>query len=167
MKIDVRPLEENDTEAIRFAWEKAYELDRVSLIGRYLDQQSKGERLVLAAFTDGEFAGHITVLWQADYPPFAKQEIPLIQDLNVLPKFRRRRIATALVDRAEKQIRKRSKVVGIGVGMYADYGPAQRMYALRGYVPDGRGLSHLNKPVTPGKNVPVDDDLVLYMTKKL
>ena len=50
--------------------------------------------------------------------------------------------------------------------MYADYGPAQRMYIKRGYVPDGLGLYYKNQPVTPGKNVFVDDDLALYLVKK-
>jgi len=44
------------------------------------------------------------------------------------------------MDQAEQIIAERSDIVGIGVGLYADYGTAQRMYARRGYVPDGHGL---------------------------
>jgi hypothetical protein len=58
-------------------------------------------------------------------------------------------------------------VAGIGVGLYDDYGPAQRMYVLRGYVPDGRGASHRNLPVRGGETVPADDDLVIHLTRRL
>ncbi|MEE8413744.1 MAG: hypothetical protein V3R96_04255, partial [Dehalococcoidales bacterium] len=75
-------------------------------------------------------------------------------------------IASSLVDEAEKRIFERSRIAGIGVGMYADYGPAQRMYILRGYVPDRLGLFYKNQPVIPGREVLVDDDLVLYFTKE-
>jgi hypothetical protein len=58
-------------------------------------------------------------------------------------------------------------VVGIGVGLYADYGSAQRMYFRRGYLPDGRGLMYDWKPVPPGELVRLDDDATLMFTKSL
>jgi hypothetical protein len=61
----------------------------------------------------------------------------------------------------------RSGVVGIGVAMDPDYGPAQGMYARRGYIPDARGLTSHNRHVKWGDYVKVDDDLVLYFTKEL
>jgi hypothetical protein len=57
--------------------------------------------------------------------------------------------------------------VGLGVGLYTDYGAAQRLYVRRGYVPDGRGLSSNNRPVKPGTYIRVDDSLVLMMTRKV
>ena len=72
-----------------------------------------------------------------------------------------------MVDEAENIIRSRSKLAGIGFGMYADYGPAQRMYILSGYVPDGNGLIYKDDYVKPGEKVPVDDDLILFLMKKL
>ena len=59
----------------------------------------------------------------------------------------------------------RGPVAGIGVGMTADYGAAQRLYIKRGYVPDGRGLVAGEHHVSWGETVRVDDDLVLYFTK--
>jgi hypothetical protein len=85
----------------------------------------------------------------------------------VLPAFRRQGIGTALMDALERTIAERSAVAGIGVGLYADHGAAQRMYILRGYVPDGRGAFCMSRPLHPGKTVPVDDSLVLFMTKQL
>jgi ribosomal protein S18 acetylase RimI-like enzyme len=134
----------------------------VEMYQRYVAQQERDERPVLVAFVGGEFAGYVTVVWKPHYSAF-----PEIQDLNVLPQFRRRRIATALVDEAEALIGTRSDWVGIGVGMYSDYGPAQRMYVLRGYVPDGRGLTYRDHTVAPMEQVTVDDDLVLFFSKRL
>ena len=71
------------------------------------------------------------------------------------------------MDRAEAEIAKRSDVAGIGVGLYPDYGPTQRMYILRGYVPDARGLTREGNPVVPGASVVVDDSLTIQLTKKL
>ncbi len=132
----------------------------------YLAEQACGKREILVAHSKKDIAGYVTIKWYSDYPPFAAKETPEINDLRVLPAFRRRGIASALVDEAERRIFERSPRVGIGVGMYADYGPAQRMYVLRGYVPDGLGLCHRNESVVPGQHVPVDDDLILYFIKE-
>jgi GNAT superfamily N-acetyltransferase len=136
------------------------------LFDRYYMEQEKGERVTLLAFYHGEFAGHVNIIWKSSYPAFVEKRIPEINDLFVIPSYRRRRIATALVDEAEKRIFKRSPFAGIGVGMYADYGPAQRMYVLRGYIPDRLGLMYKDKPVTPGEMVKVDDELTLYLIKE-
>ena len=48
------------------------------------------------------------------------------------------------------------------------YGSAQRMYVKRGYVPDGSGAWYRGKPCTPYDTIYTnDDDLVLYLSKKL
>jgi hypothetical protein len=85
----------------------------------------------------------------------------------VLPRFRRRGIGTHLMDEAERKVSERSDVAGIGVGMSPDYGAAQRLYILRGYVPDGKGLTSNGSPVSPGDEITVNDGLVLYLRKAL
>ena len=78
-------------------------------------------------------------------------------------------IGSKLMDVAERAVK--STFVGIGVGLYggADggYGHAQRLYVKRGYIPDGRGVSYNYAPVDPYANVVLDDDLVLWYTKKI
>ncbi len=74
---------------------------------------------------------------------------------------------SALLDAAEATIATRSPIAGIGVGLYAAYGAAQRLYARRGYVPDGRGIMSGGVAVPAGAQVRVDDDLVLMMTRRL
>ena len=98
---------------------------------------------------------------------FAEALVPETNDFNVLPTVRRGGIGAALMDEAERVIAARSAIAGIGVGMTADYGAAQRLYVRRGYLPDGRGLMTHERPVITGKSVLVDDDLVLYFTKCL
>lgn len=134
---------------------------------KYLSEQEAGDRVVLVALLNGEFAGYVTIVWRSHYPAFALEKIPEIVDFNVLPQFRRQGIGAKLMDEAEQRVAAVSSVVGIGVGMTADYGAAQRMYARRGYIPDGRGLFSRGQPVQYGQSVTVDDDLALYFTKKL
>lgn len=134
---------------------------------QYLAEQNAGTRTVFVALLGEIFAGYVTVNWQSSYPPFQAQNIPEIQDFNVLPHFRRQGIGAALMDEAEKIIFARGTIVGIGVGLYADYGSAQRMYAKRGYIPDGRGVYWRDQVVSAGETVTVDDDLVLYFTKHI
>eukprot|EP00792_Barthelona_sp_PAP020_P000405 TRINITY_DN10637_c0_g1_i1.p1 TRINITY_DN10637_c0_g1~~TRINITY_DN10637_c0_g1_i1.p1 ORF type:complete len:75 (-),score=8.61 TRINITY_DN10637_c0_g1_i1:232-456(-) len=57
--------------------------------------------------------------------------------------------------------------IGLGVGLYKDYGNAQRLYVKRGYVLDGNGIVYKNEQVVPGSQVTVDDDLLLYLIKPL
>lgn len=134
---------------------------------RYVLEQMEGVRSVRLARWGGAFAGYATIRWHSDYAPFAQANIPEISDFNVLPDFRRRHIGTALMDDVERLIALRSKTIGIGVGLFADYGAAQALYARRGYVPDSRGITSHNLPATYGQTVPVDDDLVLWLTKTI
>jgi len=165
--ITIRPLQEEDIEPIAAAFAAIGWNKLASQYRRYLTEQQQRQRSVLVAFVDHVFAGYLTVVWQPDYPPFHAENIPEIQDFNVLPVFRRRKIGTLLMDRAEQLVAERSPVVGIGVGMTADYGAAQRLYVLRGYVPDGRGLVSQNRCLSYGEEVRIDDDLVLHFTKIL
>jgi hypothetical protein len=87
--------------------------------------------------------------------------------LNVLPGFRRKGLATRLLDRAEEEISRRSSVAGIGVGLHPGYKQAQKLYVKRGYVPDGRGVTYRDRYVEEGASVVLDDDLVLHLTKRL
>jgi GNAT superfamily N-acetyltransferase len=166
-EILIRPLQPEDVEPITAAfravrWHKPREQYE-----RYLVEQAAGQRTVLVAFAGAEFRGYVTVAWQPDYVPFREAGVPEIQDLNVLPRFRRQGIASRLMDEAERRVSGRSGTVGIGVGLFRDYGPAQRLYALRGYVPDGHGAAYHNQILRGGEPVRADDDLVLHLTRAL
>jgi GNAT superfamily N-acetyltransferase len=168
-KIDVaiRPLEKKDIPAIAWAFQQLGWNKPASQYERYLREQELGTRLVLVAFVKEEFAGYLTICWDANYEPFRARKIPKIVDFNVLPPLRRQGIGTQLMHQAEHEIAKVSTIAGIGVGMHREYGAAQRLYVLRGYVPDGQGLYHIDHHVGYGETITVDDHLALYLTRKL
>ena len=138
---------------------------------RYLDECRAGTRVVLVAEWGAEsarqFAGYICILWESDYPPFREAAIPEIADFNVLRAYQRRGIGAALMEEAERRLTVRSPIAGLGVGLTANYGAAQVLYAQRGYVPDGRGLYRAGHHLLPGEQVVADDDLNLFLTRRV
>jgi len=167
MRLTIRKLQESDIEIISKAFQKIGWNKPVSQYQKYFCEQNKDKRLVLVALIDDNFAGYLTILWQSEYPPFKKQNIPEIVDLNVLPKYQRQQIATGLMNKAESLVKQKSDTIGIGVGLAPDYGPAQKMYVSRGYVPDGLGIVYDNKVVSFGQKVTVDHSLEIHLTKQL
>jgi len=163
----IRPLEYGDVARISAAFDSLGWNKPRTQYERYLSEQQRGVRAVFVAFVDDEFAGYLTVNWNPTYPPFRDDGIPEIQDFNVLPRFRRQGIGTCLMDEAEREVSQRSTVAGIGVGMSPDYSAAQRLYVLRGYVPDAQGLTRSGSPVKHGDDIVVNETLVLYLTKSL
>lgn len=163
----IRSLEASDIPQIAGAFEELGWNKPGSQYERYLVEQKLEIRNVHVAFVEGQFAGYLTICWTSGYEPFRARNIPEIVDFNVLPKFRRMGIGTQLMDLAEREIARVSPVAGIGVGMTPDYGAAQRLYILRGYIPDGLGLHWQHHHVQYGELVRVDDDLALYLTKDL
>ncbi|MQC26569.1 MAG: GNAT family N-acetyltransferase [Chloroflexi bacterium] len=167
VNVEIRELMKSDIDSIvasfaQLGWNKLERQYRA-----YFAEQKAGERLVLIGILDGGFVGYLTIVWKSAYDPFRKEEIPEIMDLNVLPKYRRQGIATQLMDGAEEKIANRHRHAGLGIGMTADYGAAQRLYVLRGYLPDGQGLAYDGKTLDFGDNAHVDDSLTLYFTKVL
>ncbi len=161
----IRAMGESDPEVISAAFTAIGWHKPPTLFQRYLAEQAEGRLLAFVAEWHGEFAGYVTLLWTSDYNPFAERQVPEISDLNVLPPHRGQGIGNALLDRAESAASAGSKVVGIGVGLYSDYGAAQRIYVRRGYLPDGRGITYRNKPVEPGAFIRIDDEAVLWFTR--
>ena len=163
----IKPLRAEDVPGMmaqftKLGWKKTTEL-----YDMYLREQASGKRAMLVAQLDGKFAGYLTVKWESGYGPFRADGIPEINDFNVLPELRRKGIGSRLMDAAEALIATRSAHSGIGVGLPADYGPAQRMYVLRGYVPDGRGLMDHGQPVKYDEAITVSHEMAIYFTKKL
>jgi hypothetical protein len=138
-----------------------------ALFELYLTEQHEGARIVLVAHRGNEFAGYVTIQWESKYPAFQEGRIPEIKDLNVIERFRDLDILTDLMDKAESMIAPISRQAGIGVGLTPDYGAAQRLYVMRGYIPDGRGMFQRMLYPEFGEEVTVDDDMVLYFTKQL
>jgi GNAT superfamily N-acetyltransferase len=163
----IRLLEKRDVEPIAAAFAALGWHKPAAQYERYLAEQDAGQRTVFVGWLDEVFVGYVTVYWLPSYPPFREANIPEIQDFNVLPQFRRRGYGSRLMDAAEQKAAETSTTVGIGVGMYADYGAAQRMYVRRGYIPDGLGLYFNDHFVQYGEQVWIGDGLTLQFTKRL
>lgn len=132
-----------------------------------LRDQREGRCISLVAEFGGEVAGYINLYLAPLSGPFAGHDIPEIVDFGVLEKFRCRGIGAALMDEAERLAAEKSDSICLGVGLYCSYGSAQRMYVKRGYIPDGTGAWYGDKVADPYENYCLDDDLVMYFTKKL
>jgi ribosomal protein S18 acetylase RimI-like enzyme len=167
VEILIRKLKAEDCAAIAEAFRKQNWNKPVEQYQNYLNEQTSGERVVLVAEFENELAGYLTIVRQSKYPPFREANIPEINDFNVLIKFRRKSVGTTLMDAAENLIAEKSETAGIGVGLTKDYGAAQKLYVKRGYVPDGRGIFQREKFLQSGDQITVDDDLTLWLTKRV
>ncbi|GIQ69631.1 hypothetical protein XYCOK13_24550 [Xylanibacillus composti] len=76
-------------------------------------------------------------------------------------------IGSRLMDHAEQMIRERSRIAGLGVGIFSNYGAAQVLYAQRGYIPDGKGIHEGQRYIQHGETITVNDDIVFYLIKHL
>ncbi len=98
--------------------------------------------------------------------PLLFRNSPSTIGLSLYP-FQGQGTGSILLETAEDAAFKKYPIVGIGIGLYAGYGNAQKLYIKRGYVPDGNGITYNYQPVKPGTNALVDDDLILWLTKIL
>ena len=139
---------------------------REEILARYFLKQESGEREVLVAEVESAVAGYSTILPSAKHGPFA-EVYPELSDFNVFEHFRNQGIGNQLLEKAEKRVKFVSSKVTLGVGLHLGYGPAQRLYIRRSYIPDGTGVWYRNKPLEMGASCQNDDDLVLYLSKDL
>lgn len=135
---------------------------------QYLHMQNSSERVVNVIEKDNQVIGIATLKFKSDYPAFRNHKIPEINDLLIAKEHRKLGYGTSLIASLEMIAKNAGyKTMGIGVGLYQDYGNAQRLYFKLGYIPDGNGVSYQDHLVVPGNKYPVDDELILWLTKKL
>lgn len=133
----------------------------------YYEEQASGIRQVLIATIADKAVGYLTLIPNDEVGPFANKQLPTVKDFNVLIKFRGLGVGSRLMDEVERIAKELADEICLSVGLYTDYGTAQRMYVKRGYVPDGSGVWHHNRNLHPYEACVNDDDLVLYMSKRL
>lgn len=164
--VSTRPMTVRDGPTLSAAFRAVGWQKPEALFARYAQEQVRGERDCFVGAVHGALVGYVTLCMVSRYPAFAARGIPEVVDLNVLPGARRQGVGGALMETAECAARRRgASVVGLGVGLYRDYGSAQRLYVRRGYLPDGCGLMYDYEPVTPGETIRIDDDAILMLTK--
>jgi len=162
-------MEESDVEQLfqAFASQGWGAFKPQSLFARYYSEQNNKKHIVVIAGKDDKLAGYVILAPAAEAGPFFAKGIPEIRDFSVLKIYQRQGIGSEMMCAVETLAKESCNYVSLAVGLYADYGTAQRMYVKRGYVPDGSGIWHFGKQVPPGQTVVNDDDLLLYFSKDL
>lgn len=165
MNCTIRNMIKPDIESLSHGFMNQGWPGREEILARYFLEQESGEREVLVAEIDGAVAGYVTILPSAKHGPFA-EVYPELSDFNVFEPFQNQGIGNLLLEEAEKRVKLISDKVTLGVGLHSGYGPAQRLYMKRGYIPDGTGVWYQNQPLEMNATIQNNDDLVLYLSKK-
>ena len=162
----IRKMQESDIKDLSRGFISQGWPGREEILARYFLEQECREREVLVAEVGGTLAGYITILPCAKQGPFA-EIYPELSDFNVFEPFQNQGIGNLLMEEAEKRVKLISDKVTLGVGLHSGYGPAQRLYIKRGYIPDGTGVWYQNHQ--PAMNAVCEDigELVLYLSKDL
>ncbi|MDR0929717.1 MAG: GNAT family N-acetyltransferase [Oscillospiraceae bacterium] len=138
----------------------------LSVLEDYYAGQQAGKHQVFVATVGEEVAGYTVLIPQSRGGHFATGT-PEICDFIVLMKYQRKGIGHTILDAAEEAASAYSDTVALGVGLHSGYGAAQRIYAKRGYIPDGSGVWYQGKPLAPYAPCINDDDLIIYLSKRL
>lgn len=133
----------------------------------YFEEQKRGERQIFVATANQKVAGYATLLPHDVSGPFKDTNIPAIVDFNVLIKYQKNGVGTAIMDYIENLVSTYSTSICLGVGLHYGYGSAQRMYIKRGYVPDGSGVWFNGERCEQYEPCVNDDELILYLKKEL
>ena len=165
MNCTIRNIIKSDIESLSHGFMNQGWPGREEILARYFLEQESGEREVLVTEIDGAVAGYVTILPSAKHGPFAEVYSEL-SDFNVFEPFQNQGIGNLLLEEAEKRVKLISDKVTLGVGLHSGYGPAQRLYMKRGYIPDGTGVWYQNQPLEMNATIQNNDDLVLYLSKK-
>ena len=161
----IRKMQESDIKDLSRGFISQGWPSREEILARYFLEQECGEREVLVAEVEGALAGYITILPCAKQGPFAEIH-PELSDFNVFEPFQNQGIGNLLMEEAENRVKLIFDKVTLGVGLHSGYGPAQRLYIKRGYIPDGTGVWYRNQPLEMNATIQNNDDLVLYLSKK-
>lgn len=133
----------------------------------YFKEQEENKRKVFIAEFEGEVCGLCTLVLDPSEGPWIGKGYPEIVDLSVFKHVQNKGIGNVLLDVIEQEAAKISDTVFLAVGLHSGYGAAQRIYVKRGYIPDGNGVWYQGKPLEQYVPCCNDDDLVLFMSKKL
>lgn len=135
---------------------------------RYYAEHQKRTRTVYLLKREGQIIGYGSLLRLSEYPKFWNAGIPEANDVWISEEWRNKGLGKMLILHLENIARKEGyKQIGLGVGLYRDYGPAQNLYVKQGYVPDGEGITYKTAPAIPGEQYPIDDDPILWLIKPL
>jgi GNAT superfamily N-acetyltransferase len=169
-RVCIRPLQKTDIPSIvsrySFPWSTPEKTE--ALWNTYYQEQEDKIRTVAILEKDHEILGYGSLLRKAECPFFSSKNIPEINAIWIGEDHRRQGLGTALIKWIENLATQEGyERIGIGVGLYRDYGSAQQLYFQLGYMPEGNGITYKGQTTTPGQSYPLDDDLIFWLTKTL
>ncbi len=165
---NVRPMKDKDIEKIveRYSFPWSTPEKTKALWDTYYREQMNNVRTVAIIEENSEILGYGSLLKKPENPFFEEKNIPEINNIWIDEKHRRKGLGTTLIKWLEELAYQEGyKNIGIGVGLYNDYGPAQQLYFKLGYIPDGKGITYKGHPAIAGQSYPLDDDLILWLMK--
>ena len=133
----------------------------------YYTEQKENKRKVFIAEYEGEVTGLCTLVMNPTEGPWVDMGYPEIVDLTVFFHAHNKGIGNKLLDVSEREAAKVADTVYLAVGVHSGYGAAQRIYVKRGYIPDGSGVWYRGKQLEQYAPCCNDDELLLFMSKKL
>ena len=139
----------------------------VAYLKNQLENQKNEECVAFIALYDNQIAGHAFLYYDCKWGGLGTCGLPGVADLVVYEPYRRKGIATALMDEAEREARKVHSKIYLEVCLNSEYGPAQCFYIKRGYVPDGAGVYYEGKVLGLNEACRNDDELTLCLVKEL
>jgi GNAT superfamily N-acetyltransferase len=133
--VSIRSLQHQDIEVLAdlyFPWTTRQEtLEKWS---QYLKEQNEGLRLSCLVEFQGKIVGYGNLLRYSKYPFFKEKNIPEINDVWIYEQYRKKGLGTFLITQLEQSAQNKGHdCIGIGVGLYRDYGAAQKLYFKLGY----------------------------------
>lgn len=166
----IRVMEKNDIEVLVndfcFPWSSIQAT--AEKWTRYWSENQEGTRTVYLLENEKQIIGYASLLYVSEYLNFKSTGIPEINDVWITEKWRNKGFGKMLIRYIEGSARKMGfEQIGIGVGLYADYGPAQKLYFHLRYSPDGCGITYKYQTTIPGESYPLDDELILWLKKGL
>lgn len=166
----IRPMEAHDIAKIvnRYSFPWSNPEKTKTLWDTYYREQENEIRTVAVLEENHEILGYGSLLRKPECPFFAQKNIPEINAIWIDEYHRRKGFGTALIKWLENLASQEGyNEIGIGVGLYKDYGPAQKLYFQLGYLPEGSGITYKGQPTIAGQSYSLDDDLLLWLVKPL
>jgi chloramphenicol 3-O phosphotransferase len=152
--IVIRPLQKIDIDKIvsRYSFPWSTPEKTKTLWDTYYQEQEEKVRTVAVIEKGGEILGYGSLLRKPECPFFAQKNIPEVNAIWIDENHRSQGHGTALIKWLEDLASHEGyNQIGIGVGLYRDYGPAQRLYFQLGYIPDGNGITYKGQPTVVGQ----------------
>ncbi len=158
-----------DISALKSITEKVSMEYGYGYFNRSFDEANHKKRIIIITEDSAskEVLGYAQLIWLPIYSPFRRFKIPEIQDLNVIADARCRGIGSAMIDYLEDEVKKAGfPEIGIGVGVIAKFGSAQKLYVKKGYIPDGMGVCYDEEMIDDVAMKPIDELLSIKLIKK-